>query len=258
VSASYIQLRAALDGSFQYEIDAARGNIINAMGLSMEELADELVGKLRTDVERSGLSGAARLKTAAWRRKLYGVGLSMSPAAQIFSKVPVIIQAFENGATIRAKGGKGLLIPNPDAWGGRARFKRGGNMGSLWAAAEAKFGELHVVKRPGKATLVVAQLRLGTGARGGFRKASTSALRRSAEGKASGLASVVVFVIAKEAKLPRLLKGSTIRARAQRDVPARMESLFLKYFSANDGSGPRRITDRAVRRYGAAALPGDW
>jgi hypothetical protein len=253
VNDQFVQLRAALQGDFQYEVDAARGNVINALGLSMTEVAEELVGKLRTDVERSGMANATRLKTAAWRSKVYGAGTSLDPAAWVFSKLPLIIQAFENGLTIRARGGKGLLIPNPDVWGGRARLGRGKSLGGLWALATQRFGDLHVVKRPGKTTLVVAQVREGTGTRGGFRKASATALKRGAAGKASGLVSVVVFVIVKDAKLPRLLKGDTIRARAQRDAPARMDQLFQKYFVAYDGAGPRQITSQRP-----AAAWGRW
>lgn len=245
----YIQMRAALSGSFQYEIEAARGNIVNAIGLAMEELADGLVETLRFDLASSGLKNANRLRGAAWRRKLYGVGLSMEPAAQIFSKVPLIISAFESGQTIRAKGASGLLIPNPDVWpGGRVRLGRRASAASLWQLAEAKFGPLQVVRRPGKATLVVATVRESRGKAGGFRKASASAMTRLAAGKANGLATVVVFVIAKQAVLPRLLKSRTIKTRAAADAPRRLDTLFLKYFSANDGKGPRRLgfTRRAV------------
>lgn len=254
----YIQLRAALDGSFQYEIDAARGNMINAIGLAMEELADSLVDTLRYDFTSSGLRSAQRLRGAAWRRKLYGVGVSLNPAAQIYSKIPLIVSAFQNGQTIRARGASGLLIPNPDVWpGGRVRLSRT-NAASLWEIATARFGPLQVVRRPGKTTLVVATVREGQSARGGFRKASATALRHLAEGRASGLMTVVVFVIAKQAVQPRMLHSTAIKSRTARDAPQRLNHLFIKYFSANDGSGPRRLTDRAVRRYGADARPGDW
>lgn len=260
MSGGILQLKAALRGDFQYEVDAARGSIVQALGLGMSELALEMVGKLRTDVERSGLANANRIKTAAWRHEVYGAGQSLEPAAWIFSKLPIIVQAFENGVTIRAKGGKGLLIPNPDVWpGGRARFGRGKTMGDLWALATARFGELVVVRRPGKTAIVVAQARENK--RGGFSKASASAVKRSAAGKASGLATIVVFVLAKEAKLPRLLKGATIRARAQRDVPSRMQSLFTKYFTAYDGSGPRQITNQSRPRAAPSGFtigPSTW
>lgn len=244
----YIQLRAALDGSFEYEIDAARGNVINAMGLAMEELADELVGKLAYDFTSSGLRNAQRLKGAAWKRKLYGVGKSLEPAAWVYSRIPVIVQAFENGQVIRAKGGKGLLIPNPDAWpGGRMRLGRRASVTSLWNAAVSRFGELRVVKRPGRTTLVVAEVRESAAKPGTFRKASASARRRADAGKASGLATIIVFVIAREAKQPRLLRGATIRARALAGAPHRMDTLFLKYFAAV-GMGQARLTGPAVQR----------
>lgn len=249
-SASYIQVRAALDGSFEHEIAAARGNVINALGLAMEEVADWLVGNLREDVRASGLQRGDRLAGAAWRRKLYGVGRSLEPAAWIYSKLPLIIQAFENGETIRGRGGGALLIPNPDVWpNGRARRggRRGQTLGSLWEQAEARFGALRVVHRPGKNPIVVAEARESAARPGTFRRASATALRKAAAGKASGLATIVVFVMAREAKQPRLLKGATIRARAQRDAPRRLDTLFLKYFADIDRRGQRRLTDQAVR-----------
>lgn len=248
--AGYIQLRAALDGSFEYEIAAARGDIVNALGLAMEELADELVGKLRHDFESSGLKSGQRLSRAAWRRnEIYGKGRSLEPAAWIFSKLPIIVTAFENGQTIRARGGKGLLIPNPAVWpaGRMVKGRRGRQtVGSMWEVATARFGPLRVVKRPGRTTLVVAEVRESAARPGTFRKASATAQRRAAEGKASGLATVVVFVISREARQPRLLRGDVIRDRALRNAPHRMDTLFLKYFAAI-GLGQAQLTDQAVR-----------
>jgi hypothetical protein len=246
--AGYIQLRAALDGSFEYEIRDARANVVNALGLAMEELADELVGKLAYDFTSSGLRNAQRLRGAAWKRKLYGVGKSLEPAAWVYSRIPVIIQAFENGHTIRARSGKGLLIPNPDAWpGGRMRLGRRASVATLWQAAVSRFGELRTIKRPGRTTIVVAEVRESAAKPGTFRKASATARRRLAEGKASGLATIVVFVIAREAKQPRLLRGSTIRARAMASAPHRMDTLFLKYFAAV-GMGQSQLTGPVVQR----------
>lgn len=248
--AGYIQLRAALEGDFEYEIAAGRGNIVNAMGLAMEELADELVGKLRYDFAASGLNRAARLQGAAWRRQVYGKGKSLEPAAWVFSKLPLIVQSFENGQTIRSRSGKGLLIPNPEVWpGGRIRRpgKAGLTMGSLWNMGVARFGNLRVVKRPGKTTLVVAEVRHSATRAGSFRKASATAMRRAGEGKASGLATIIVFVIAREAKQEKLLRGDVIRTRALANAPHRMDQLFLKYFAAI-GTGQRQLTGPAPQR----------
>lgn len=254
-SPGYVQLRAALDGSFEYEVAAARGNVINAMGLAMEEVADELVGKLRYDFQSSGIGNSRRLSGAAWRRKLYGVGRSLEPAAWVFSKLPIIVSAFENGDVIRAEGSKGFLIPNPDVWpGGRARYGRGRKVGDLWALATARFGRLRVVKRPGKTTLVVAEVRESAARPGSYRKASASALNRAAAGNYTGLQTVVVFVIAREFKQPRLLRGNVIRSRAAADVPRRIGSLFQKYF-ADIGEGPRRLGGPVRREWSSADFP---
>lgn len=236
----FIQLHAALLGNYDAEITRGRTRVVKAMGAAMEDLSRELVERLRADVARSGLSRGERLAKAAWRGKTYGAGRSLEPAAQIFSKVPVIIQAFENGQTIRARAGKGLLIPNPEAWpAGRVPAGRGRtNLSKIWAIAEARFGRLQIVTRPGKTTLVVAEARASSTVSGRWRKASTTATRKSAAGQASGLATIVVFVIAKQAKQPRLLASAVIKARVQASAPARMDTLFLKYFTATEAAGP--------------------
>lgn len=238
----HIQLRAALLGDFDKEVRRGRRNVEVALGSAMDELASELVGKLRQDVAASGLRNAERLKTAAWRHKTYGKGVSLSPAAQISSKVPVIIQAFENGQVIRAKGGSGLLIPNPEVWpGGRMRGRRGMKLSDVWAVAVARFGPLQVVRRPGKTTIVIAHVRESAKSPGSFRKASATAQHKAEAGNYSGLTTVIVFVMAREAKQPRLLRGNVIRARVQRDAPGRLDQLFTKHFAAV-GEGQRRLT----------------
>lgn len=237
-----IQLRAALLGSFEREVADARQDVVAAMGAAMVELTGESTMRLRDDVSASGMRRHARLRSAAWRSKTYGVGKSLEPAGLIYSKIPLIVQAFENGVTIRARGGKGLLIPNPDVWpAGRAQQRRQRtNMSDLWAQAESRFGPLRVVKRPGKNPVVVAEVRESRTRAGTFRKASATARRRSAEGRASGLTTVVVFVIAKEAKLPRLLRSATIKAHLQRTAPARMQSLFSMHLNLRHQEVARR------------------
>lgn len=241
-SAGFIQLQAALVGDFDREVHQGRRNVEIALGAGMEELAQEVVGKLRQDVAASGLRGAERLKTAAWRHRTYGRGNSLSPAAQIFSRIPIVIQAFENGQIIRARGGSALLIPNSAVWpGGRMRGRRGMSMGDVWSIATARFGPLTVVKRPGRTTIVIAQVRESARNPGTFRKASAAAQRRAEAGNYAGLTTVVVFVMAREAQQPRMLRGRVIRERVQRDAPGRLDQLFIKHFAVA-GEGPRRLT----------------
>lgn len=239
---AWIQLNAALIGDYDREVTTGRRNVEVALGNAMEELSREVVDKLRHDVASSGLRGGERLKTAAWRTtRVYGKGNSLEPAAQIFSKVPVVIQAFENGQTIRARGGGMLLVPNSAVWpGGRMRGKRGMTVSDVWAVATARFGELQVIHRRGRTSLVVARVRESATRPGTFRKASASASARAAAGTFTGLSTVVVFVMVKSVKQPRLLRGNVIRARVQRDAPGRLDTLFLKHFAAV-GEGPRQL-----------------
>lgn len=247
MNAGYIQLRAALDGSFEREVALGRQRVVVSIGAAMRELADELLGKLRYDFESSGLKRAGRLSKAAWRRsEIYGQNRSLEPAALIFSKLPVIVQAFENGQTIRARGGKGLLIPNPDAWpAGRMVLGKGSrvSMATMWSVATQRFGELKVIKRPGRTTLVVAEVRESAARPGSYKRASASAQKRAAAGNYRGLVTVVVFVIVREAKQPRMLHGDTIRARTRRDAARRLDTLFQMYF-ARTVAGPLQLASK--------------
>ena len=40
----------------------------------------------------------------------------------------------------------------------------------------------------------------------------------------------MVFYLVKEARLPRMLRGSVIRERAQRNAAAAVDRLFVRYF----------------------------
>ena len=247
MNTTYLELRAALSGNLDAEVRRAQNGVAGALGKALEAVAEDAVGELRQDFSQSGLRNAGRLSRQAWRRdEVYGKGRSLNPAVLIYSRMPMIVQAFQNGGEIRTPNGGALLIPNPDLWpGGRVRRARGTGSGrlsgkELMSIAEARFGPLRVIKRPGRARLIVAEVREGRGALGGFRKASLSARRRSAEGMASGLVTVVVFFMVMQARIPRLLRGKTIIERVERNAAARMEQLFVKYFAEHERA-PRQI-----------------
>ena len=70
---------------------------------------------------------------------------------------------------------------------------------------------------------------------GSFRKASATALRTG-----NGLVTIVVFFLVKEARLPRMLRGSVIRERAARNADAAVDRLFIRYFE--QPSAPLQLT----------------
>ncbi len=74
---------------------------------------NRLKANVRSSVEASGLG---RNMARTWRSATFPAsGEAITPAAVLYSKFPTVMRAFEEGATIAAKGGKYLAIPTPEA-----------------------------------------------------------------------------------------------------------------------------------------------
>lgn len=231
-----VQLRAALVGDFDREVQGGLKDVEVALRASLFDFADDLQSKWRQDVRQSGLANAEKLTKTIRVRRYPNKGLN--PAAVVFSTFPIIQKAFEQSVTIRSQEGFFLPIPNPDVWptGRVIRWgRRGAPRQSSIAVAEARFGPLRFVYRPGRASLLVAEVRASAARPGTYRKASASALRTG-----NGLITVVVFFLVREARTPRMLRGSVIRARALRDAPGAVDRRFVHYFE--NGGGQRLLT----------------
>jgi hypothetical protein len=209
-----LQLHAALSGTFEEEIGSAQAWLEQAVTRALDDASENFLTKLREDVRQSGLKGAERLRTT-WRKRRYPErDFSLDPAAFVYSKMPQVVAAFEKGATVTSPDGKWLTIPNPTVWPRRFRRLRGD--ASMLATAEARFGKLRFVYRAGhQVAYLVAELRASQKSPGKFRKASARAMKTGTD-----LSTVIVFFLVRQARLPRLLKGATIRERAKRDFPA--------------------------------------
>lgn len=104
-SAQVPDLRPALAGS---EVQIAR-----SVTAGRRQVADGLKEDLREDVRRAGLG--QRLANT-WRGRTFpSSGESVEAAAYVSSNAPKLIDAFDRGVTITAKGRKYLAIPTPDA-----------------------------------------------------------------------------------------------------------------------------------------------
>lgn len=236
---SAIQLRAALTGSFEAEERAALNRVERAIQAALFDFAGETQQKWRQDVASSGLRNAQRMTKTIRVRNYKNQGLN--PAAQVFSTFPILQKAFEQNTVVRSKNGFYLPIPNPDVFpGGRVSrpSRNGGQRSNTIALAEQRFGPLQFVYRPGKASLLVAQVRSSASRPGSFRRASATALRTG-----NGLTTIVVFFLVKEARLPRLLRGNVIRDRARRNAAGAIDRLFVRYFEQD--AGPRMLTGPA-------------
>jgi hypothetical protein len=122
-----VRLRAAVGDLRQVLAAEVRAGERAAMSAIRAE-TDQVKGELRQQVTDS-LGGNARGVANAWRSQTFPrTGQSLRPAGLIWTKVPAIIDAFERGAVIRAKGGrKFLAIPTGfnAARGRRGRGEKG-------------------------------------------------------------------------------------------------------------------------------------
>jgi hypothetical protein len=163
----------------------------------------------------------ASLKTA-WRGQITGAGLgqrlantirseqfpkgkpSLNAAALVWSKAPVIIGAHDTGPLIRSRSGFWLAIPTEAA----GKSLRGVRIGRReW---ERRTGlRLRFVYRRMGPSLLVAEARLNTRGR--------AVASRSRTGR--GLATVPIFLLVPQVKLPKRLDLAREAERAQDAVP---------------------------------------
>ena len=163
----------------------------------------------------------ANLKTA-WRGQITGAGLgqrlantirfeqfprgkpSLIAAALVGSKAPVIIGAHDTGPLIRSRNGFWLAIPTPAA----GKSSRGGRITpGEW---ERRSGlRLRFVYRRTGPSLLVAEGRLNTRGR--------AVASRSKTGR--GVATVPIFLLVPQVKLPKRLDLGRDAARAHEAVP---------------------------------------
>ena len=161
------------------------------------------------------------LKTA-WRGQITGAGLgqrlantirseqfpkgkpSVNAAALVWSKAPVIIGAHDTGPLIRSRNGFWLAIPTPAA----GKSLRGGRIAPReW---ERRTGlRLRFVYRRMGPSLLVAAARLNTRGR--------AVASRSRTGR--GVATVPIFLLVPQVKLPKRLDLARDAARAHDAVP---------------------------------------
>ncbi|MBI4968177.1 MAG: hypothetical protein HZC25_08685 [Rhodospirillales bacterium] len=190
-----MRLSAAIEGDLtRFLTDELKAGE-DAVTAGIREATDGLKLDLRQQIVGAGLG--QRLANT-WRSEIYPKGQSSIRAAGlVFSKAPDIVRAYADGAVIRSRHGFFLAIPTP-AVGKCGDGKQKMNPG-LWErmhGARLKF----VYRRRGPSLLVAESLRARTGKRGGFAKASASALRTG-----RGLATVPMFILVPQVTIKKRL-----------------------------------------------------
>jgi hypothetical protein len=138
---------------------------------------------------------------------------SLNAASLVWSKAPTIINAHDTGPLIRSKTGFWLTIPTPAA----GRGLRGGKITpGEW---ERRTGlRLRFVYRRGGPSLLVAEGRLNTKGR--------AVASRSKTGR--GVATVPIFLLVPQVKLPKRLDLARDAIRAQDGLPGLIVAKWLE------------------------------
>lgn len=190
-----MRLDAAIKGNLPKFMKQQQEAAEAAVTGGVTEIATHIKDDLRGQVTNSGLGGKL---AKSWQAKVYPKGKkSLDAAGWVYSKAPKLIRAFNDGAIIKSKDGWWLAIPTDAA----PKRGVGGKRINPSNFPEHSLGRLRFVYRSRALSLLVVDgLRAGTGKRGGFRKASESALKSG-----RGLATVVMFFLVPQAKLKKRL-----------------------------------------------------
>jgi hypothetical protein len=210
-----MKLVATVARSLHADMQAELRDIERAVASGTREAGRGLKTELRRQVASAGLG--QRLANS-WRDKHYP-NQKLDAASLIYTKAPQIIRAFDQGAVIRSRRGRFLAIPTQNA----PRSGTDGKRISPSTFPEHRFGPLRFVPRQsGPSLLVVDGLRASfsrkTRQLRGFRRATDRA-RRSGQ----GLATVVMFVLVPQVKLPKRLDVARAAERWSGQLPALIE-----------------------------------
>ncbi|PRX29008.1 hypothetical protein SAMN05216257_10489 [Meinhardsimonia xiamenensis] len=200
------------------------------MRLELREVAGAAAAmrEVVRDGERAvtrGVHGAGAELKAAWRAQIQRAGLgrrlansirsqgypregeSIRAAALVWSRASHIVGTFDDGAVVRARGGRFLAIPLPAAGRGR-----GGRRPSP-REFEARTGiRLRFIRRRSGGGILVAEGRLN--------KRGRAMRSRSKTGR--GLASIPVFVLVPQVRLEKRLDLDRDTRRIEAEIPGRI------------------------------------
>jgi hypothetical protein len=202
-----LSLQVALTGDLVQIMDDEVKGVGRALTAAVAATAKEAQGLLRRQIRQAGLG---RKLEKSWQiRKYPARGRSLSPAALVFSKARRIRDAFEKAGTVRAKKANWLVIPMLPAVRQKFHLSQARSLGPRprkWSevvAAVERFGRMRSVLVDAKTTLLIADNATKTGR---IRKGKRRKRDRG----------VVVFLLKKTVRSPKLLNSTAVRRR----VPA--------------------------------------
>ncbi len=203
-----MRLRAALQGNLKKLMQEEFQTAERAVTRGVREATDGLKLAMRRQVAAAGL-GTRMANT--WRGDIYPKGqVSIRAAGMVYTRASKVMVGFEEAKVVRSKDGFWLAIPTPNA----PKRGVGGQRISPSNFPEHRFGKLRFVYRRGGPSLLVAEglrasVSRATGEVRGFRKAKTN----------RGLASVVMFWLVPQVKMPKLIRFAEESARWHDQLP---------------------------------------
>jgi hypothetical protein len=212
-----LEFKLAIEGNladaYKAEVDAGE----RACTAAMRTIVDRGKQRLRDQITGAGMG--QRLANA-WRGNVYpSRGQSLNAAGFIFTKAPLIIRAFNEGATIRSNKGQFLAIPT-DAVPKSLTFvdPGSGNLVKRKRATprgvEQALGlKLRFVYRPGRTSLLVADNARISSRTGKASMASKTAVKRG------NVATVVMFILVPQVRLPKRLSIDRVEEQMTNELP---------------------------------------
>jgi hypothetical protein len=151
-------LRATITGNLTQALDQEVRRVSAALRRAVTTTGQQVQNELRAQARGAGFKDGGRAVANAWRLRVFpgspaAAPRTLRPAALVWSKMPDVVNSFDKGATIRARGGKYLAFPTGyNAGGGRrSAGKRGGLRTTPEQMMQAgKRGEAFVLPLDGK------------------------------------------------------------------------------------------------------------
>jgi len=144
-------LLATIRGDLRAAMEAEIRNVARAMRRGVERAGREVQAELRAQARGADFSDKGRALANSWRLKLYpppgAAPRSFRPAALVYSNAPKLVEAFDKGLPITAKGGRYLAFPTGyNATRGRRGASSRGGLRVTPAEMKAARGEAFIIR----------------------------------------------------------------------------------------------------------------
>ena len=144
-------LLATIRGDLRAAMEAEIRDVARAMRRGVERAGREVQAELRAQARGADFSDKGRALANSWRLKLYlppgAAPRSFRPAALVYSNAPKLVEAFDKGLPITAKGGRYLAFPTGyNATRGRRGASSRGGLRVTPAEMKAARGEAFIIR----------------------------------------------------------------------------------------------------------------